>query len=192
MIRIRYKDILSVVLAISFLITFGCENPFGSDPKDPDPTVIGEWYFPPDSLFVLKLLTNDKSIVVGDTLNVNVVLYNMSFVYGAAIEISYDAAVVQLEGVYIGPFMQPDSELISIAVDEPDSNRVSYGITFIAGSDQVIHGSGIIVKLKFIAMVSGVSSFSVNRENLEIIRPNGNLIFNMNDLLFEDLSVTIE
>ena len=115
----------------------------------------------------------------------------MSFVYGAAIEVSYDAAVVQFEGVYLGPFMQPDSELISIVVDEPDLNRVSYGVTFVAGSDQVIHGSGIIVKLKFIAMDSGVSIFSVNRDNIEIIRPTGTRIFNMTALLCEDLSVTL-
>jgi len=178
--QFRIFAVAAVVLTVA-----GCSrrgNPVAPSGED----------FPPDSKFSVTLYSPSSSVSNGESFEVRVVLYNVSNVFGAAVEVSYPAAMVEVLGVTGGITFFPPDSVISLSKIESDSGRVDYAVTFKnAASGKSKSGSGIVCTLMCRANATGTASFAINRKTLQISTPGGTLINGFADLLIEDLSMNI-
>ncbi|HEY6952972.1 MAG TPA: cohesin domain-containing protein [Bacteroidota bacterium] len=178
------KRIIAFIAAVVVLSGCGKKN----NPVSP-PTVID---FPPDTKFSVTLYSPAQSVSVGGTFEVRVVLYNVSNVFGAALSVSYPGAVVDVLGVTGGGTFLPAASVIDVSRIEPDSNRVSYAVSYenaTTGSSST--GSGVLCRIQCRAKASGTAAFAINQSTLEIKTANGTLIPGFSNLLVENLSIGI-
>ena len=174
------------VIGLGFLLAGGCSkngNPVSPSLADD---------FPASSKFSVTLYSASQSVVVGQSFEVRVVLYNVTNVSGCALKISYPSSMVLVDGVAPGTSFLPPDSVLSISRIEQDSGRVSYGVAYAnsgrAGSKS---GSGVICILDCKAKAAGTCSFVVDPASLEVKTPDGTLIQNFSTLLLEDFSVTV-
>jgi hypothetical protein len=129
---------------------------------------------------------------VGQSFEVRVILYNVTNVAGCALEVSYPAAVAEVDSVAPGTSFLPPDSIISISKIELDSGRVSYGVSYkYSGQARSKSGSGVVCMLKCKAKTSGTCSFLIDPATLEIKTPDGTFIQNFGTLLVENLTIAV-
>jgi hypothetical protein len=172
-----------VTLLFVATIMSGCK-------KESSPVAPATGEFPESTKFCVTLYSPSQSVAVGGTFEIRVVLYNVSSVFGAAMEIGYPGANVEITQVSGGSTFFPSNSSLTVAKIEPDSNRVSVAIAYQnAGTVLSSSGSGILFRLTCKAKASGTHTFTINGKTLEIRRPDGTLINNFSSLLIENLTI---
>jgi hypothetical protein len=166
-----------------------CRNNEAPSAASPPPQE--NWSFPPSSKFAVTLYSDHRSVAIGESFDVKLVFYNIDSVFGAAIELSYLSEQIDIVDVLSGPHFSPPDDLLVLKATEPDSNRVSYGVSYRAGSGEVASGSGVVFKLKCKGKLRGSVIFTVNAQKLEIRKANGRMITNFPALHVENDTETV-
>jgi hypothetical protein len=182
---------ISLILVLSGL-SLSCKS--SDSGTNPTPTPAPEdWTFPANAVkFAVTAYTEKQSVAVGEAFDVKLVLYNISDAFGTAIEMTYASDKVDVLDLLSGPFFAPDSSLIGIKEVTASANRISYGVTYKAGSNKTSNGSGVVFKLKCRGKASGSAPFIMNAQKLEVRKSDGNLIANFGSLSREDLTVVVQ
>jgi hypothetical protein len=169
------KTIFLLILLILIVFVMGCKKDEGVT-NAPPPSQQEDWTYPASTTRDTVTAYCDKqSVAVGEEFDVRLVLYNVAEVFGVAIEINYTSDKSDVLSALAGPFFPSDSVIALSPKIEPDSNRVSYGVTRLRGSTS-ISGSGVVIKLKCKGKVAGNATFSINPTKLEISKADGTLI----------------
>jgi hypothetical protein len=179
--------ILSLSLACCIV---GCKKS-GDNPVTP-PGDAGDWSFPADpNKFSLTLIASDSTPAVGESLELKAVLYNVTNVFGVAMDITYPADKVEINGIQTGPYLSPDTAAITVSMIDTASGKISYGISFKAGSATVKSGSGVVMKLLCTAKAPGSVPFAVDAQTLQIVGADGSPVPNFSTLGIENTAVTV-
>ena len=150
------------------------------------------WMFPSNGVkFSATVYSSASTVQNGSRFEVLVVYYNMTNVFGTAVELSFPADKVAIRDVIAGPYISGSSALILKKLDNT-AGRVSVGTTFTAGSGNTATGSGAVFKLKCRAKNTGSSPFMINASKLQILQPDGSSIPNFNSLQIENLTIGIQ
>jgi hypothetical protein len=123
------------------------------------------------------LYSEKATVAVNEAFDVKVVLYNVTNAFGAALEIAYASDKVSVLSQLSGPtFFAPAANILTVPRTDTVNNRVSYGVTYRAGTNGVANGSGVVVKLKCRGRAAGTAAFTVDPAKLEVRQSNGTLI----------------
>ena len=168
------------------LIGLSCKKSDGGTGPTPDPE------FPASSKFAVTLYTPKTTLSVNETFDVKVVLYNVTDVFGAAVEMGYTAGKVQVNGTTLGAAAFASANVLTVSQIEPDSSRVSYGVTYKAGTSSGFTGSGVMMTVQCKALAAGAASLTINPTKLELNKSDGNAISNFSSIIKENLALTIQ
>jgi hypothetical protein len=150
------------------------------------------WIYPSNGTkFAATVYSSASTVQNGSRFEVLVVYYNLTNVFGTALELSFPNDKVSIRDVAAGPYISGSSALILKKVDNT-AGRVSLGATFTAGSGNTAAGSGVVLKVKCRAKNAGSSPFTINASKLQILQPDGSSIPNFNTLQVENLTVGIQ
>jgi hypothetical protein len=185
-----YKMLIAAMLFLTLL--GGCKKS-DTGPTGPSTPSTEDWSFPANSTkFSVTLYAPKQTVAVGETFEVRAVCYNVSSLFGAAVEIACQNGKAQVTQVISGPFFAPDSVLIGVAANDTTANLASYGVTFKAGSGKVTNGSGALFKLRCKARVAGAAAFVINTSKLQLLKSDGTPIPNFGTLQVENSTVTVQ
>jgi hypothetical protein len=165
--------LLIFLILTAFVI--GCKK--GDSGTNPTPPSQQEdWTYPASTTRdTITIYCDKQNVAVGEEFDVKLVLNNFSDVFGVAIEMDYASDKSYVLSALAGPFF-PNYQVVTLSPKiEPDSNRVSYGITRLRGSTS-ISGSGVVIKLKCMGRAAGNATFSINSTKLEIRKADGTLM----------------
>lgn len=165
------SNFLSSIFIFIFAIS-GCKkNDNGTNAYEQE-----DWTYPASTTSdSVTVYCEKQDVAFGEEFDVKLVLYNVTDVFGVAFEMDYPADKCEISSVLVGPFFPSDNIIALPPVIEPDSNRVSCGLTKVRGSTS-ISGSGVVIKLKCVGKGSGKAAFTINPTNLAITKPDGTLI----------------
>ncbi|MCX6121030.1 MAG: cohesin domain-containing protein [Ignavibacteriales bacterium] len=150
------------------------------------------WTYPSNGAkFAATVYSSASTVQNGSRFEVLVVYYNMTNVFGTAIELGFPTDKIAIRDVIAGPYISGSSALILKKLDNT-AGRVSLGATFTAGSGSTAAGSGVILKLKCRAINTGSSPITINASKLQILQPDGSSITNFNTLQIENLTMGIQ
>jgi hypothetical protein len=180
--KIFVVNLLSFVLVLSS----SCKKDDGTTGPPPDPE------FPASSNFAVTLYTPKTTLSVNESFEVKAILYNVTDVFGAALEIKYSPDKVQIVGIDAGTSFFPGGNVLTISMTEPDSLRASYGATLKAGISSGISGSGVLAKFRCKALAAGTPSFLINESKLALKKSDGNPITGFSTIQKNDLLLTIQ
>lgn len=161
----------SLVIVLLFGFLSSCELPPGAMPED--------WNFPLSTKFRVTLYGGPGSVAINEPFEVKLVFYNIDSVFSAAVEMHYPSDSIQIDDIIPGPHFTPEDDILIVKRTEPDSNRVSYGVSYKAGSGPVARSSGVVMKLKCRGKQSGSASITINKEKLEIWKSDGMRVANL-------------
>lgn len=168
------RSVLALVILCSMLGLFGCSK--GDQGTSPPPPETEDWTFPYDTTYNMKIYSEKSLVSVGESFDVKVILYNVSNLVAVATEIAYSSDRVEVLAMMTGPLFVPDSTILTVKSIEPSRNLLSFGVTYRAGTNRSVTGSGVLVKMKCRGRAIGNGTFSVNPPpNLEIRAMNGML-----------------
>ncbi len=184
------KHSIWLLVAGLALTIFSCKKDDGG--TIPPPTT-EDFTFPANSTkFSATLYTSTTSIANNGTFDIRFVLYNITSAFGAAAEITFSNDKVQITESVVGPAFGPAEAIISLRGPVPGApNTYSFGVTYKAGSNLSLTGSGVIVKLKCKATAAGTANFTITPAKLEIKKSDGTPISNFGTILIENASVVI-
>ena len=164
-----------IVICVFALVSSGCrKDDSGTNPPPPPQE---DWTFPQDSTTNIKVFSEISSAAVGDAFDVKVILYNVTDVFGSAVELTYSSAHAQITSILAGPLFAPDTDILTVSHVDPGMNLASFGVTYRAGSGRSVTGSGVLFKLKCKGTSPGTAVFTINPAALEI-RKTDNTIAN--------------
>ncbi len=165
-----------VILAISLLafLASGCKKDNGGTTPPPQQE---DWTFPADTANAIKLYSEKDSITVGQSFDVKVILYNVTGIFGTAVEVVYTSANVQVTSVLAGPLFAPAANTLTVSNINATRNTASFGVTYKAGTGGSVTGSGVVFKLKCTATAAGMATFAIDPATLEV-RKTDNTIAN--------------
>ncbi|MGD0339697.1 MAG: cohesin domain-containing protein [Bacteroidota bacterium] len=167
-------NFLLIVLILTFFVV-GCKKDEGVT-NAPPPSQQEDWTYPAGTTRDTVTTYCDKqNVAVGEEFDVKLVLYNVAEVFGVAIEMNYASDKSDVLSALAGPFFPSDNVVSLSPKIEPDSNRISYGITRLRGSTS-ISGSGVVIKLKCKGKAAGNATFAINPTKLEIRKADGTLM----------------
>jgi hypothetical protein len=150
------------------------------------------WTYPSNGVkFAATVYSSVSTVQNGSRFEVQVVYYNMTNVFGTAIELSFPNDKVSIRDVIAGPYISGSSALVLKKLDNA-AGRISLGATFTAGSGNTATGSGVVLKLKCRAKNTGSSPFTINTTKLQILQSDGSSIPNFNTLQIENLTIGIQ
>ncbi len=171
-------------------VLLGCGKS-GNAPTQPTPTE--DWSFPANGTKVgVTLYAPSQTVSAGGSFEVRFVCYNLTQVFGAATELAYSSDKVDILQVLGGPYLSPDTALVSINKIDPVGGLVSYGATFKAGSGRAGSGSGVLFKLKCKATASGTAAFTVNVQKLSLQKSDGTPIPQFSTMGVENVNITVQ
>jgi len=174
------------------ILLSGCGGGSSTQPNPtPTPTPPGPWTFPASSKFAVTLYADSSTYAIGDSFDVKVVAYNLTNVFGATFQVNYPASQLNVGRVVYNstPIVTPNLELPGRV--EADSNRVSFGFTFLRGSHHAFNGSAVLARLRCLGTAAGTAKFTLARANLAIQDSTGSAIPNFSNLEVDSLSVTV-
>ena len=114
---------------------------------------------------------------MGEAFDVKVILYNVTGIFGTAVEVAYNSANAQVSSVLTGPFFTPDANILSVNNIDTVRNLASFGVTYRAGTGGSVTGSGAVFKLKCVGKAAGTATFSIDPATLEV-RKTDNTVAN--------------
>jgi hypothetical protein len=166
-------NFLLIVLILTAFV-MGCKKDEGvTNTPPPSPE---DWTYPASTTRdTITTYCEKQNVAVGEEFDVKLVLYNVADVFGVAVEMKYVSDKSDVLSALAGPFFPSDSVVALSPKIEPDSNRVSYGVTRLRGSTSIA-GSGVVIKLKCKGKAAGNATFSINPAKLEIRKADGTLI----------------
>jgi hypothetical protein len=176
-----------LIISLLGILVLGCsKSDNGSNPPPPTPE---DWTFPSDTTTnSIKVFSEKSSVAVGEAFDVKVILYNVTGIFGAAAEIAYTSANATVSSVLAGPFFTPDANILTVSNINAGRNIASFGVTYRAGSNGLVTGSGVVFKLKCVGTAAGTATFAINPTTLEV-RKTDNTIHNPS--IRPALSVTV-
>jgi hypothetical protein len=180
------KNFLVVLAILVLVIDSSCKKDDGGTGPTPDPE------FPSSSKFAVTLYTAKSTLSVNESFDVKAVLYNVTNVFGAALEVGYPSAKIQVLGTTAGTAFFPAANVLTISQVEADSQRVGYGVTYKAGTSTGSSGSGIVVTFQCKALATGAVTLTINASKLELKKSDGNPITGFSGILKENLPLTIQ
>jgi hypothetical protein len=153
----------------------------------------GPWDYPASPRFAIALYSDAVTHAVGDSFDVKVVAYNLQSVFGVGLTVHYTPSLLAIGEIRYNPtlFVDDSSFIVLPLQDEPDSNRVGFGFTFVRGSHRSISGSAVVMRLRCLANAAGTAKFKLDPATLAIQDSTGNAITNYENLEIDSLSVTI-
>jgi hypothetical protein len=182
-----------------FFLTFIIVAVMGGCSKDdsgtaPTPTPTEDFSFPANATkFSATLYTAKDTVAVNEAFDVKVVLYNVTAAFGAAFEMTYASDKVTVLDQLTGPtFFAPAANILAVMRTDTVNNRVSYGVTYRAGTNGSANGSGVVVKLKCKGRTAGTATLTIDPAKLEIRKADGTLITNFANLAIENLTITVQ
>lgn len=185
------KRIIVATLCTLTLAVGGCKKD-SSTPPTTDCVSANDFSFPANATkFSVTLYSQCATVAVGTEFYVKLVLYNVTEAFGAAAEFSVPANV-EILGAEIGPLFTPTSDVLALGGLVNNNAAYAFGITYKAGTNRSATGSGVIVKLRCRGLSAGAATFTIDRTKLEIKRSDGTPIANFNNILVENVTVTIQ
>jgi len=165
--------LLLVLILTAFVV--GCKKD-DNGTNVPPPSQQEDWTYPSSTTRdTVTVYCEKQNVAVSEEFDVKLVIYNVSDVFGVAIEMDYASDKSDVLSALAGPLFPFDNVVVLPPKIEPDSNRVSYGVSRVRGSTS-ISGSGVIIKLKCKGKAAGNATFSINPTKLEIRKADGTLI----------------
>ncbi len=150
------------------------------------------WNYPTNTeKFAATVHSNVATIKNGNRLEVLVVYYNMTNVFGTAIELSFPQDKIFVRDFIAGSYISGNSILTLKKVNNTNGT-ISFGITYTANSGNISNGSGALFKLKCRAKNAGNISFTINSSKLQILQTDGMPIPNFNSIQIENLNMGIQ
>jgi len=184
----------ATTLFLTFIIVaamIGCsKDDGGTQPTAP----VEDFSFPANpTKFSATLYSEKSTVAVNEAFDVKVVLYNVTAAFGAALEMTYASDKVTVLDQLTGPtFFAPAANILAVMRTDTVNNRVSYGVTYRAGTNGSANGSGVVVKLKCRGRAAGTATFTIDPAKLEIRKADGTLITNFGMLATENLTITVQ
>jgi hypothetical protein len=112
---------------------------------------------------------------VNQEFDIRFVLYNVTDVFGVALEMAYPAGNIAFSNHNINyDFFSPQSSTLGVRGTVGTAGLYAFGLTFVNGSNRTVSGSGCVMKVRFKATASGTASFTFAK--LEIRKADGSLI----------------
>lgn len=163
-----------------------------SKKDSPVSPVTEDWTYPNSSKFSITLFSDKQSVSVGENFDVKLLAYNINEVLAAAFEINYNSTKIEISDILSGPYFASDNNVVIFKKIEPDSNRISYGISYKMSANKMATGSGVVIKIKCKAKLAGTGTLVINSQKLEIRDLSGGLISNLTSLQIENFTITIK
>ncbi len=183
------SKILIFFVVISLILTGCSKNPVGPVPPQED------FSYPPSTRFAVSLYSEKTNYNLNSEIDIRLIFYNLTGVFGTAVEISYDQTKLEItneDKIIIGPYFKSlDSALVIKKVDQP-IGRVSGAISYWKNSDLTANESGVVFKIKAKAVATGNIQLSINKDKLQILRNDGRPIDNFQNLQIDSLNITIQ
>ncbi len=185
--QFQWMTMVALALALG-----GCSKS-SNNPVGPTTPTGEDWTFPANSTkFSATLTTSKDPVAAGETFYVKIVYYNITQTFGSAVEVNYPPDKVHIVDLTPGPLIANDSTSINVMQIDSVAGKVSFGITYKAGSGKVFNGSNVLVRLKCQGKAAGSAAFTINPATLEILQSNGNAIPNFGSLQIENLSMIVQ
>jgi len=185
------KILSMIALVVLGLSVVGCGSDSSVDPAPP-PTV-DEWAFPAStSKFAVSLYSTASTVALNGTSDVRVVLYNVTSLFGAAIEITVPQDSLEVTEVVQGKVFPTTSDVLIVSQIDATNKKVSYGITLKAGNTTTFSGSNVVFKMKVKGKIAGPVNVRVNRSALELKNSAGQPITNFASIGVENLALTVQ
>jgi hypothetical protein len=186
------KQFIIAALCALTLTAGGCKKDSSTPPPTTDCVSANDFSFPANATkFSATLYSQCATAAVGAEFYVKLVLYNVTEAFGAATEFSVPANV-EILGAELGPLFAPTSDVLALGGLVNNNTAYAFGITYKAGTNRSATGSGVLVKLRCRGLAAGAATFVINRTKLEIKRSDGTPIANFNNILVENVTVTIQ
>ena len=195
----KNKTFFLIVILFIINLFLSCDGDNGGvTPTPPEE----DWSFPTDpNKFAVTIYSGDEStpltsVSIDEEFDIKVIFYNLTEVFGAAIELSYPSDKIEIidgnDGILISPnYFNEDDIVTPVRMVDSDFNRISCGICNRSGQSP-ISGSSVVFKIKCKATSLGSASFAINESNTEIIQSNGDLIPGFASLDFEPETISIQ
>lgn len=189
----RKMKILSVILLAVVAAFSGCSKGDNGVSSTTSTSSGEDWTYPSSSSkFAVTAYTAKDTVAIADSFDVKVVCYNLSSVFGASVQMSYDPSKVRVRSLVAGSYVGPDSVVIKLSDIDSTSGLVSFGISYLNGSGRSSSGSGVLFKAKCMALAAGMVTFTVDTTKLEILKSDGTSIAGFDTLSVENESITIK
>ena len=177
---------VAIIALVLLGVLAGCSK---DNPVTPPPST-EDWTFPANgSKFAITLYSDQTTVAVGQTLEVKVLLYNVSNVFGAAVGLRMPSDTLAVTSVVTGPVFSSANPLVLSVVDTV-KHQVDYGITLRSGSMSAFSGSGVLFKLKVRPVHAGPFTVSVIPATFALQDGSGNPITGFGSIVLEGLSAT--
>jgi hypothetical protein len=186
------KNILLCLLSLSFAF-LSCSKDDGGTTPPTACTSADDFTFPANATkFSVSLYADCQTVSNGQEFTVKLVLYNVTDVFGAAMEIILPIANVDLVSAASGSAFQPSTDVILVGGLVTGTNIFAYGATYKAGVASRTNGSAVVVKLRLRAKAAGTAAITINPARLELKKSDGTPITNFGSILVENASITIQ
>jgi len=185
------KQVL-IWMGLGALLLAGCSK--SSDNGVGPTTATGDdWTFPANSTkFSATIITSKTPVAVGEVFYTKIVYYNITQTFGTAIEVSYSPDKVRILELAPGPLIANDSTSLNVIQIDSVAGKVSFGITYKAGSGKVFSGSNVLARLKCQGKAAGTASFTIDPSTFTIVQSDGTVIPNFSTLVLENLSMQVQ
>ncbi len=186
------KQLFLWMIAAASLVA-GCSKSSNSPTGPTTPSTGEDWTFPANTTKFSATLTSSKNpVAVGDIFYAKIVYYNITQTFGTAIELTYPSDKVRILDLTPGPLIANDSTSMDVIQIDSVAGKVSFGITYKAGSGKVFNGSNVLARLRCQGKATGTGTFAIVPSTLEIDQSDGTAIPNFSTLQIENLSLQVQ
>ena len=163
------------IISVLTLFAWGCSK--DESGSNPPPTTQEDWTFPSDATTNITVYSEKSSVAVGESFDVKVVLYNVTGIFGSAVELTFSSANARVSSVLAGPMFAPTANILTVSNVDTVRSIASFGVTYKAGTGGSVNGSGAVFKLKCVGKAAGTATFAINPTTLEV-RKTDNTVSN--------------
>ena len=160
------KNIKAMIFAGIIILIHGCGGSGGDSGLTTSPSKMITFRSSTLGDKTVNMVQN-SSISNGDTLAIDVLVNNLSNVYGAGFDVDFDPSKLIYAGYVAGSFLEKSGDTVNyiITTQTGNSGKLIAGISRL-GSVGGVSGNGKIVTLKFKVVASGSTSLSFSNNVL--------------------------
>ena len=170
---------------VFILVLAGCKS------SPTQPTQTDPWSFPASSKFAVTLYTDKSTISVGQTTDIKLVLYDVTNVFGAAIELRLPLDSLEVIQVVQNPNILDGANALVLSKVDSTQGKVSYGVTLKAGSNATFTGSAVVCKATVKGLIAGPVNVRITPGMLSLVKSDGQPITNFASIAIENLALTV-